>query len=244
MDPIIYFVIMEDDLKIHKLLLAYFESFPNFECKGCFTTAGETRNHLLQHPVHLLVADVQLPDMDGMDMIDSLPNKPLVIFMTGFNSKKTATRSYAVDAVHYLTKPFSFRDFREALQRVVDRMGGKPNMDKSLGEYVLFGEGSTKERILLSEIRYLEVAGNVLTIHMANEQKSTLRHTLKDALAVLPPAYFMQVHKSFAINLWHLRRLEPDFVKLYGTDMAIPVSRNHRDALRRRLSDDADWDDA
>ncbi len=244
MEPVIYFVIMEDDMKIHQLLLTYFESFPNFECKGCFTTAGETRNYLMANPVHLLVADVQLPDMNGMDMIDSLPEKPLIIFMTGHNSKKTATRSYSVDAVHYLTKPFSFRDFKEALQRAVDRVAGKPSLDKSLGEHVFFGDGATLYRVLPSDIRFLEIAGNELTIHLAHGQQTKLRHTLKDALDLLPGTYFQQVHKSFAINLWHLRRLGSDSVTLYGTDRQIPVGRSHSVELRRRLSDDPDWKDS
>lgn len=243
MEQVIYFVIMEDDMKIHKLLLAYFESFPNFVCKGCFTTAGETRNYLMENPVHLLVADIQLPDMNGMDMIDSLPEKPLVIFMTGHNSKKIATRSYSVDAVHYLTKPFSFRDFKEALERVLDRVAGKPRMDQSLGEYVLFGHGSNVERVMPSEIRFLEVAGNELTIHFAHGQQTKLRHTLKSALSRLPQAFFLQVHKSFAINVWYLKRFATEFVTLYGTDLQIPVGRNYRDELRRFLSGDTEWED-
>ncbi|MFC7526117.1 LytR/AlgR family response regulator transcription factor [Parapedobacter sp. GCM10030251] len=238
MDPIIYFVIMEDDTKTHELLFHYFKEFPNFECKGCFTSAGETRDFLLQNPVHLLVADIQLPDMNGMEMIKSLPNKPLVIFMTGHNSKKTATKSYAFDAVHYLTKPFSFGDFKEAMQRTIDRINGKPKIDNSLGEHVMFGTGAIKERVLLSEIRYVEVKGNQVTIYLANEHQVSFRQTLKEVADMLPKTYFLRVHQSYIISLWQLRKLSPTFVTFFGTDAVVPVSRSYRAELRARFQND------
>jgi len=239
MDPIIYFVVMEDDTKIHELLFFYFKQFPNFECKGCFTTAGETRDFLLRNPIHLLIADIQLPDMNGMEMIESLPNKPFVIFMTGHNSKKTATRSYVFDAIHYLTKPFSFADFKEALQRTVDRINGKPKIDNSLGEYVMFGTGVTKERVLLSEIRFLEVKGNKVTVYMANKHQVSFRQPLKEVAEILPKTYFIRVHHSYIISLWQLRKLGPNYVTFFGTDDVVPVSRTYRAELHARFQKDS-----
>lgn len=239
MEPIIYYVIMEDDTKIHELLLLYFKELPNFECKGCFTSATETRDFLLENPVHLLIADIQLPDMNGMEMIESLPKKPLVVFMTGHNSKKTATKSHEFDAIHYLTKPFSFGDFKEAMKRTVDRMNGKPKTDHSLTEHITFGTGAIKERVLPIEIRYIEVRGNETTIHLGNDDKVSFRQTLKEVSDMLPKTYFLQVHKSYIISLWQLRRLGPDFVTFFGTDAVVPVSRAHRAELRERFRDDS-----
>lgn len=234
-EPVVYYAIMDDDEKIHHLLLKYFESFPTFECKGRFTTASETRDFLMANPVHLLLADVQLPDMDGMDMIESLPDKPWVVFITGHNSKKTATRSYNVDAVHYLTKPISFRDFREAMQRTIQRIRGNVLVEPSLAEYAFFHSGTVVERVLLGDIRYMEVVGNDLTIYLGGGNKVEIRHTLKDAMDRLPERYFMQVHKSYIVSLQHVRTLGPDFVRVYGADGIVPVSRNHRETLKTRV---------
>lgn len=238
MEPIIYYVIMEDHLKTHDLLLKYMEQFPNFECKGCFDTAGETRAFLLDNPVHLLIADIQLPDMNGMEMFESLPKKPLVVFMTGHNSKKKATKGYALDAVHYLTKPFSFQTFNEAMTRVMDRMEGKPNVDRSLGEYELFGQGGDKARIMFGDIRYVESDGNGVVFYLVNDLVVKVRETLKEVLARLPNTYFLQVHRSYIISTLHVFKPRLTSVLLYGVDRHVPVGRTFRKELRSRFRDD------
>lgn len=238
MDAIIYFVIMEDDLKTHELLLKHMEQFPNFECKGCFTTAGETRAFLLDNPVHLLIADIQLPDMNGMEMVESLPKRPLVVFITGHNSKTKATKGYTLDAVHYLTKPFSFKVFSEAMIRVMNRIEDKPNADKSLGDYELFGQGSSKTRIMFGDIRYVESAGNDVVFYLASQLTVKVRETLKEVLTKLPKAHFLQVHKSFVIAIFHVFRLSAGAVLLYGTDKPVPVGRTYRKALHEHFPDD------
>ncbi|MEC3881901.1 LytR/AlgR family response regulator transcription factor [Parapedobacter sp. 10938] len=237
MDPIIYFVIMEDDINVHELLLKYMEQFPNFECKGCFETAGDTRDFLLDNPVHLLLADIQLPDMNGMDMIESLPNKPLVVFMTGHNSKKKATKGYVLDAVHYLTKPFTFNSFEEAINRVVDRVNGKPDVDKSLGHHEMFGSLGAKSRIMFGDILYIVADGNNVVFHLVNQVEVTVRETLKDVLDKLPKAHFVQVHRSYVISTWHVFKPRAKEVRLYCTDQVIPVGRQYRNALRRYFPD-------
>jgi len=242
MDPIIYYIIMDDDPKAHGLLLTYFNHFPNFECRGCFTLATEAREFLLENPVHLLIADIQLPDMNGMEMIESLPKQPLVIFMTGHNSKKSATRGYTFDAVHYVTKPVSFCEFGTAIRRALDRLNGKPKTDNSISERLIFGTGATKEQVLLSEIRYIEAKRNNITIYLANETKVYLRQTLKDVVAMLPKTYFLQVHRSYIISLWQLRRVNANFVTFYGIDTIVPIGRKYRAELRARLGDDRSAD--
>lgn len=237
MDPIIYFVIMEDDTKVHELLLKYMERFPNFECKGCFVTAEETREFLLDNPIHLLIADIQLPDMNGMEMIESLPNKPLLVFMTGHNSKKKATRGYMLDAVHYLTKPFSFKYFEEAMTRVVERVNGKPDVEKSLGHYELFGSGAEKTRILFGDIVYIEAQGNNVVFRLVNQMAVTVRETLKDVLDKLPNTHFLQVHRSYIISVWYVYKPRAKEVRLYSTDQVIPVGRRYQHALRKRFPD-------
>ena len=171
-------------------------------------------------------------------MIESLPQKPLIVFMTGHNSKKTATKGHALAAVHYLTKPFSFKDFKEAMTRVMNRIEGMPNADKSLGDYEMFGRGGGQVRIMFGDIRYIEAKGNDVIFHLANQIAVTVREALKDVSAKLPEAYFIQVHKSFIISTWHLFRLRAKSVLLYGTDKEVPVGRTYRKELRTRFPDD------
>ncbi|MFB2117845.1 LytR/AlgR family response regulator transcription factor [Parapedobacter sp. 2B3] len=237
MEPVIYFVLLEDDPEAQKLVMAYFNEFPNFKCVGCFTRAGDARAFLLENPAHLIVADIQLPDMNGIDMIASLPKRPLVVLMTGHNSKKKATKGYGLEAVHYLTKPFAFREFQEAMNRVVKRVQGKPQTDPSLGERVVFGEGSEALQILPAEVKYFEVEGNEVTFHLSNDETLSIRITLEKVLAKLPSSHFVQVHRSYVVNLWHLKRLRRDTVSFYGSDETVPVSRRKRGALKKRLND-------
>ena len=158
--------------------------------------------------------------------------------MTGHNSKKKATKGYTLDAVHYLTKPFSFKAFKEAMTRVMNRIDGKPNADRSLGDYEFFGCGSNKARIMFGDIRYVESKGNDVVFHLSNQFNVAVRETLKEVLAKLPKAHFLQVHKSYIISTWHVFKPRPTFVLLYGVDEPVPVGRNYRKELRERFPDD------
>lgn len=235
MEMRITFVIMEDDAHVRQLLLKYFDQFANFECLGCFETATAAHDFIMQTPVHLLIADILLPDMDGMDMVASLPTPPLVVFMTAYNSKKKATKGHALNAVHYLTKPISFSDFQEAIERVVDRLSGKPDREKSFADAIFLGGERNKQRIILAEVIYIEVIRNYSVVHLISGKSLRIRMPLRKVLNQLPPNMFMQVHRSFIIATAYFLRKRYLTLQLYNTDQDVPLGRNFVPALQARF---------
>src|SRR5690606_17557206 len=97
-------VIVEDNHDDAKHLIHYVGKILGLQLVALFNNAADMQHYLLNNDVALLIADIELPDMDAFALLESLPNKPNVIFCTGHNNVHYATRGYRMNIVDYLTK--------------------------------------------------------------------------------------------------------------------------------------------
>jgi two-component system LytT family response regulator len=168
----------------------------------------------------LVFLDVQMPDMDGFEVLRRIPQPslPVVIFSTAYDQH--ALQAFEVNALDYLLKPFKPTRFKESVQRARSRLE-KNSADPQLKALLsmlhapVAGGGRilvrSSERILFlkpEEIDRVEAAGNYVVLHSAKEQH-ILRETISAMEARLAHAGFMRISRSIIVNLASIREVQP-----------------------------------
>ncbi len=199
----------------------------------------------------LLVLDVQMPGMDGFEMLGALKRPPYVIFATAHDAY--AIRAFQVEAVDYLLKPVSQARVAEAVGRARTRIeqGATPPALKTILRQLAGGERApvrqvpvqSGRRILVlptDSILWFDVEYRIVYAHVDGRAYMT-NYTLKEIEERVDPGSFFRAHKSALVNLAHVREIVPSFggrYKLVMRDAAgsqVPLSRSQTRALRARL---------
>jgi two-component system LytT family response regulator len=183
------------------------------ECANGTDTVRATE----EHRPNLLFLDVQMPKLDGFEVIEALPPEilPSVIFTTAHD--RHAIRAFEVNAVDYLLKPFTEARFRSALERVRDEVTKGAAGNSKLAPLLKHAHGGGRimvrspERILFLkplEIDHVEAAGNYVILHVGKESH-VLRETTAAMESRLIESGFMRISRSVIVNLAQVRELQP-----------------------------------
>ena len=196
----------------------------------------------------LLFLDIQMPEIDGFDVLESLdPSQlPLVIFITAYD--QYALRAFEVSAVDYLVKPFDRVRFEKALDRAKLRMAGERGSDLSRQTLALLEELKARsnhvERLLIKaggrafflktdEIDWIEAEGKYVRLH-AGKESYLLREAIGSMETQLNPKKFPRIHRSSIVNIDRVRELQPWFHNEYrvilndGTELMLSRSCRKR----------------
>jgi two-component system LytT family response regulator len=170
----------------------------------------------------VLFLDVQMPEMDGFELLQNLPaeNLPVVVFITAFDQH--AVRAFDAHALDYLLKPFKSARFKEAVQRTRDRLAEKQSGTVARGLLELLAERSAanqmkklavknEDKVLfvsVNDIDSIESAGNYVAVHVGKDNH-ILRETLTGLEAKLPSRQFMRISRAAIVNLERVKELQP-----------------------------------
>ena len=198
------------------------------------TLAGETGDPtealgmLARLPVDLLLLDIHMPRLSGIDLLKSLPDPPLVILTTAYPSY--ALEGYQLDVLDYLVKPITFPRFLKAVNKARQQhqlRQGTPAPRPAADHFFIKVE-QQYEKIRLDEIRYVEGMQNYVAIHTDRGRFLTLL-TMKAMEEELPAPRFLRVHKSFLVATSRVDTVQRHELRI-GSH-AIPIGRSYRDQV-------------
>lgn len=232
-------VIIDDELLARSLVKEYMQSFPEItvveECNNGF----EGVKAIQQHQPDLIFLDIQMPKINGFEMLELLEQTPSVIFTTAFD--EYAIKAFETHAVDYLLKPFS----KERFAKAVHKWLGNRNQNRaevttqSLLESasnhadeqnrIVVKNGSNIKIIPVQDVVYLEAYDDYVKIFTKDGhqlKKKTMNHFEK----VLNPSDFLRVHRSYIVQLAQITRIEPfeknNHIALLKSGAKIPLSRS------------------
>lgn len=201
------------------------------EVVGLCQNASEAMQLLQEQEVDLLLLDIEMPDITGMDLVKSLEEIPLIIFITSkteYAAEAFALREWVVD---YLTKPVNLPRLKKAIQ-AAQKMA-ETEEPKQFEQYIFVRASGKIVRIDLTEIEYLETVGDY--VRFKTGKQSILVHgTIKNMESKLQHPDLMKVNRSYIVNLSKIKDIE-DHSILIG-EKIIPVSRAHRGPLLKRIN--------
>jgi DNA-binding LytR/AlgR family response regulator len=227
-------IAIDDEPLALEVIRRYTAETPKVKLLNTFTDAIQAGAYLKIYPVDLLILDIQMPDISGIQLLQGLKNPPPVIFTTAH--PQYAVKGFELEAIDYLVKPFRFERFLTALERAEKRLllSAVP-AEESRERFLFVKSGYGTVRVNFTEILYIEGLDDYIKIHFTDQRKPVLSlMSLKSILEKMPAGQFMRVHRSFIVPLAHIRSVRKKFISL-GT-AAIPVGDTFNEAVQAWLS--------
>lgn len=233
-------VIIDDEPAAIEVLSAYVDRTPDLSLIHSFRDPLKALHFLQHQEVDLLFLDINMPDLNGMELLRVLRQPPLVVFTTAYS--EYAVESYEKNAVDYLLKPVSFERFLIATNKAHNRLARShsepppPTQLPEVNEEVIYLKSGPKtHRIALHDVRYLEKDGHYINFHL-NDKKVVARLSMKDVFEILSKEKFIQIHKSFVVSIAHVQIIERHQVKIEGAH--IPIGKTFRKAVHTFFKSD------
>ena len=218
---------------------SYVQKTPFLELIATCKNAYEALEVLKEKEVDLMFIDIDMPDINGLDLVKSLVKKPQIIFTTAYS--EYAFEGFQVDAIDYLLKPINYAAFLKAANKSKiwfeanspEKAEQQPKSDRK----EIFVKSNYKVvRILLADISYIESANEYIKIFLDNQEVITTFMRLKNIEELLPAGDFMRVHKSFIINLNKILAVDRNRIFI-DKKKHIPVGEQYKEIFNKYMDD-------
>lgn len=227
-------IIVDDEPFARNGLAEDIRTIDFMEVTGMAESALQAMELLTKQSTDLIFLDIEMPRLNGFDLLRALPQAPMVILTTAYPNY--APESYDLGVIDYLLKPISFTRLLKACHKAKDYHATQTNHvtpNKNINDYFFVKCNGRLEKILLNDLLFIEAADNYILLHTI-EKKYLVYQTLKSMEASLPADHFIRVHKSFIVAFEKIDGLEGNL--LFIRQHCVPVSRNFNKALIERIT--------
>jgi len=228
---------IDDEPLALKQINSYIDKTPGLELLESFSSASQALAFLHEHDVDLMLVDINMPDLTGIEFVKSLANPPKFIFTTAY--REYAVEGFEVDAADYLVKPISYAAFSRAIEKVRTRYFAGSATPPSLkrDDQFLFIKMEYKIiRIEFNKIKYIEGMKDYVRIHLEGDKPIMSLVTMKSVESNLPKAGFMRVHRSYIVNLNKIQTIERSRI-IFDEKVYIPVSEQYKEEFQKFLDE-------
>jgi DNA-binding LytR/AlgR family response regulator len=227
-------IAVDDEPLALEIIKDYCEKVPFLNLMQAFDNAIDTMEFLRNNRVDLILLDIQMEDLTGIQLLNALKVKPHVIMTTAYDNY--AIQGFDLDVTDYLLKPISFERFLKGVNKVYDRMQNETNVPEgkqavtypsvSTERDYFFVKTETKiEKVTTSEVLYVEGMGDYWRIVTKTKRIMTLMNA-RGMEEVLPEHQFCRVHRSYFIALNKIESIERKHIKI--ADQRIPIGDTYQ----------------
>ncbi|SFU50288.1 two component transcriptional regulator, LytTR family [Pustulibacterium marinum] len=238
-------VIIDDEPLAIDVIKSYCERMDFLEVIGVFTNAIDAHSLLNTEQVDLIFLDIEMPQINGIDFINSITNKPLFIFTTAYSDY--AVEGFELNAVDYLMKPIPYHRFVKSVLRAKEIMNFKNNQITSLmNTFPAFGSTTEEPKLIflksdyenvrvdVNDIKYVQGLKDYLKVNLESTRKSIITlSNFKDISEKLPKHNFVRIHKSYLVNIHHIKSVQKSRVVI--GEEKIPIGESFRNDFFKRL---------
>jgi DNA-binding LytR/AlgR family response regulator len=229
-------IAVDDEKLVLDLLEDNIRQVPFLELVHTCRHALEALAILQDEKIDLIFLDIQMPRLNGLQFIQSLPNPLIVILVTAY--EQYALEGFNVQAVDYLLKPVSFDRFLKACRRAYERYQLKTSQmvspKSALSDFFVHVE-YTMVKVVVADIAFVEGLKDYIKIHLSSSPKPIItRMSIKAIEEKLPAPTFIRTHKSFLVAAHKITTIKRDFVCI--GEKEIPFSEFYKDNVNRILN--------
>ena len=254
-------LIVDDEFLARKLLQGYIQKVPELELVGTAQNAFEAFSFVKENPTDIILLDIHMPDLNGIELSRTLKNVPAIIFTTAYS--EYALESYEVAATDYLLKPIAFARFMQAIEKAkakVDSERSKADAAKEVApttdadgagtgratvapadmpvtasgkDYLMVKADYRLYKINFDDLLYIEGQHEYVSFY-TKAKRITALYSLKSLEEQLPSDQFIRVHKSYIISIRNISEIEQLTVTVAG--QKIPIGGSYRDQLLAKLN--------
>lgn len=227
-------IAIDDEPLALDIIREYCEKVPFLNLQHTFGNAIDTLEYLRNNKVDLILLDIQMEELTGIQLLNALKVKPFVILTTAYDAY--ALQGFDLDVTDYLLKPISFERFLKAIDKVYDRMLNEAQKLSDSPSSAIHTEANPKdyffvktetriEKVRASEVLYVEGMGDYWRIVTTSRRIMTLMNA-RGIEDMLPEPHFCRVHKSFFVAIDKIDFVERRHIKI--ADRSIPVSDTYQ----------------
>ncbi len=239
-------IIIDDEPLARSIVKEYLEKYPDMEVAAECNDGFEGVKAIQQQQPDLIFLDIQMPKINGFEMLELIDQPPAVIFTTAFD--EFAIKAFEAHAIDYLLKPFSQERFDKAIEKWKDQnASAKKNTEELLEtashspsqtQRIVVKNGSKIKIIPVQDVFYLEAADDYVKVH-THEGNFLKNKTMNHFEQTLDPHQFVRSHRSYIVNIQQITRIDPyekdNHVAILRSGAKVPVSRNGYVKLRAVL---------
>lgn len=223
-------VAVDDEPLALALIAHYVSRIPGLTLLQTFEDALAAGEYLRQHPVDLLFADINMPDITGIDLVVSLEKRPALIFTTAY--KKYAFEGFELEAVDYLLKPVSFERFERAVKKVFQNRENQYSADTPKEENGIFVWSEYRlVKIPFTDIEYIEARKDYACFHITGSKPLMSLMPLKLVLEKLPSEKFARIHRSFIVPVAAIKQIFRKKI-LLTSGKEMPIGESYYNTIR------------
>ncbi len=241
-------IIIDDEELARELIKNYIKLYPEVEVIAECENGFEGIKAIHEFHPDLIFLDIQMPKLNGFEMLELIDERPEVIFTTAYN--QFAIQAFELNAVDYLLKPFSKERFKNALSKAIFTIKNKEPQNKKIESLIKEPITEKLERIVVKsntkisvipveKIRYIEAQDDYVMIY-THDGKHLKQGTMKYFEAHLDANHFMRIHRSYIVRIDQVEQLEPygkdSYVAKLKGGVTIKISKSGMKSLKEKLN--------
>lgn len=232
-------ILVDDEPLAQSIVTEYLQAYPQFQIVQCCNDGFEGVKAITQHKPDLIFLDIQMPKINGFEMLELIEHPPAVIFTTAFD--EYALKAFEAHAIDYLLKPFGKERFDKAIQKWI-QLKNQPQITSPNSALIneeirqpeernriVVKEGSNIKIIPVQDIHYIEAYDDYVKIFTQKEmflKKKTMSFYEQN----LNHSQFVRAHRSYIISLQQLTKIEPlekeTYIALLKSGVRVPLSKS------------------
>lgn len=226
-------IAVDDEPLALELIEDYIGKTPSLNLLKSFDNAIDAMEYLKNEKIDLIFLDIQMEELTGIQMLNIIKQKPMVIFTTAYDN--FALKGYELDIVDYLLKPISFERFLKAADKAIEKFKlmnmshiALASDDKKTSgdeDYFFVKTEFRLRKVNFEDILYIEGMGDYLRI-ITNKEKIMTLQNFKKMEEILPPGNFARVHKSYIVSVDKIISIEKSKINI--GDISIPISETYK----------------
>ena len=216
-------VAIDDEPLALKVIDSHCEKTDFINLQRTFTHPTEALKYLRKYPVDLLFVDIQMPSMNGINLVKAIQQNTMVIFTTAFS--EYAVVSYELNAIDYLLKPINFKRFSQAVNKANEYYNYISKQNHSEDKHIFIRADYSLVKIPLADILYIEGLADYLKIFIRDRKTVVARMTMNDMVEKLPLKDFIRVHRSFILPFKRIESVRSNYITL--PEAEIPIGKTY-----------------
>ena len=236
-------MIVDDEEPARDLLINYAQKVNNLVIVDAVNNALDAKKIIDKGNIDILLTDIQMDDLTGIDLLKTLKNPPITIFTTAYS--EYALEGYQLDVIDYLVKPISFQRFYKAIEKAIElcefMRESKKNdtaktetISKPIVQDFFFVKTNRKiVKVAYDDLLFVKSFGEYVKLYTQNDVLLALQ-TTNFMEELLPSENFIRIHRSSIININHITEIEGNMIKI-GQN-CLTISKRMREAFMKLIS--------
>ena len=221
-------LIVDDDDITRELMASYVDRHHNLALADTCADGIEAINVLRSQSIDVIFLDIEMPEMSGIELIQSLKSRPQIVLAT--SKEEYAIKAFQEGVTDYLVKPVSYARFVKSVERVMELA---PNAVKdATQDYVFIKSNGRLIKLNLKSVKWIEAQSDYMLIY-TDRGKHLIHSTMKKLITKLPAKDFARVHRSYIVRIDKIEDIDDATIVI--DKKVIPIGASHREKLLSRL---------